>query len=260
MFKLGTSLGYYKPTENGSAVYTLANKVPYFNNEFNDNEDTNYVQSGAAISFKEAACIYYEQAVNPGVLLPAQWADIDPNRAPASVKGTDANWATTAWDNYVKELVTLNGGDGVTNRAEKDKNQSSINVNRENLGNLGQNKAGEWTFFEEGGKYYRYKTEGGSKDAAVEITKEEYDTALAALAELEKGEGLGIWLWVIIGGSAVVVLGGAAVVLIIILKKKNKNVAADDVAGFVEIIDEGDVAPAEEAVAPEATEEEKTEE
>ena len=259
MWKFGTSLGYYTTTENNGAVYTLANKTPYYTNKYLGQEDADYFAAGDVDGYKEVACIYYDQLMNPGVLLPVQWADLDPDRAPADVKGTDANWATTAWDNYVKALV---GDDTVTNRAEKDKNQSAINVNRNDLGNLGQNKLGEWTFFEEGGKYYRYKTEGGSKEESVEITKEEYDIAMAAIAEQEEGEGLGIWLWVIIGGAALVVLGGAAVVVIIVLKKKNKNVATDDVAGFVPIIDEG-AAPAEEAapeaIAPEATENETQE-
>ncbi len=258
MFKFGTALGYYNTTENNGAVYTLANKTPNYTNTYFEKTDANYYESGDVDSFKEMACIYYDEAMTPGTLLPVQWADIDPDHAPAAVKGTDANWATTAWNTYVAALVAANGGGENTNRPEENKNQSDIDVNRNDLGNLGQNKAGEWTFFiGEDGKYYRYKTEGGSKDEAVEITKEEYDTAMAALAELEEGEGLGIWLWVIIGGAAVVVLGGAAVVLIIVLKKKNKNVAADDVAGFVEIIDEDAAAPAEDAAAPA---EEKTEE
>jgi glycerophosphoryl diester phosphodiesterase len=82
-------------------------------------------------------------------------------------------------------------------------------------------------------------------------TKEEYDTAMAALAEMEEEEGPGMMLWIIIGAAAVVVLGAGAAVLIIVLKKKNKNVATDDVAGFVEIIDEG-----ADAAAPEANTEE----
>lgn len=251
MFKFGTALGYASTTQEKGAAYTLADKTPYYNNKKNDNEDTNYFEAGKVDGFKEFACIYFEEDMTPGKLLPVQWADLDPDRAPAAVKGTDANWATKAWTDY---LAVVLPDDEITNREEEDLNQDEIDQQRENMGNLGQNKAGEWTFFiGEDGNYYRYKTEGGSKDTAVKITKEEYDTAMAALAELEKGEGLGIWLWVIIGGAAVVVLGAGAAVLIVVLKKKNKNVATDDVAGFVEIIDE-DAAPAQ------AASEEKTEE
>lgn len=254
MFKFGTSLGYYNTVENTSAIYTLASKAPNYNNKKNDKNDTNYFDANKVDSFKEVGCIYYEEAITPGKLLAIQWADIDPDRAPAAVKGTDANWATKAWTDY---LAIVLPDEQINNREEVDKNQSSIDVNRENLGNLGQNKLGEWTYFQgEDGNYYRYKTEGGDKDSAVKVDKEEYDLYMAALAAAEEEEGLGIWLWVIIGAAVVVVLGAAAVVLIIVLKKKNKNVATDDVAGFVEIIDEEATAPAEEAAAPEAKTEE----
>jgi hypothetical protein len=172
------------------------------------------------------------------------------------VKGTDADWTAKVWAAYL--AVALPDED-ITSRPEKDKNQDQIDVDRDDLGNQGQNKLGEWTYFQgEDGNYYRYKTEGGDKDSAVKVDKAEYDLymeALAAAAAAED-EGLGIWLWVIIGAAVLVVLGAGAVVLIIVLKKKNKNVATDDVAGFVEIIDEEATAPAEEAAAPEAKTEE----
>jgi N-acetylmuramoyl-L-alanine amidase len=202
------------------------------------------------------ATIFFEEAMTPGKLLPIQWADLDPDRAPADVKGTDADWTAKVWAAY---LAVALPDEEITNREEVDKNQDKIDVDRDDLGNQGQNKLGEWTYFQgEDGNYYRYKTEGGDKDSAVKVDKAEYDLymeALAAAAAAED-EGLGIWLWVIIGAAVLVVLGAGAVVLIIVLKKKNKNVATDDVAGFVEIIDEEATAPAEEAAAPEAKTEE----
>ena len=256
MFKFGTSLGYYSTTENAGAIYTLASKVPQYNNKKNDNNDTNYFEAGKVDSFKEMGCIFFEEAMTPGKLLPIQWADLDPDRAPADVKGTDADWTAKVWAAY---LAVALPDEEITNREEVDKNQSNIDVDRDDLGNQGQNKLGEWTYFQgEDGNYYRYKTEGGDKDSAVKVDKAEYDLymeALAAAAAAED-EGLGIWLWVIIGAAVLVVLGAGAVVLIIVLKKKNKNVATDDVAGFVEIIDEEATAPAEEAAAPEAKTEE----
>ena len=251
MFKFGTSLGYYTTNENYGAVYTLASKTPYFTNAYLDNTDADYYASEAVDGYTEMACIYYDEPMNPGKLLPVQWADLDPARAPADVKGTDANWATTAWNTYVTALVALNGGGEGSSGAEDDLGQGNIDVNRDDLGNLGQNKAGEWTFVtwvdEETGetKYGRYKTDGGSMDTVVEIDKETYDKAMAALAEMEnEGDGFAIWqILLFFVAPFVVVLGGAAVALIIVLKKKNKNVAADDVAGFVQIIDEGAAAP-----------------
>ena len=271
MFKFGTALKYTSTVENRGPDYTLANQAPQLNNANMGKTDANYVDAGLVDGFKEMACINNNTdkdasvvSMTPGKLLPIQWADIDPDHAPADVKGTDANWKTTVWNAYLTANKLVDDG---SKKEEEDLGQSKVDVDRDDLGNQGQNKAGEWTFVtwvdEATGetKYGRYKTEGGSMDTVVEISKEVYDLAMAKLAEAEKGEGLGIWLWVIIGGAAVVVLGGAAVVLIIVLKKKNKNVATDDVAGFVEIIDEEaapaeDVAPAEEAAPAEENTEE----
>jgi len=245
MFKHGTSLGWYSPAENKSVTYTLANKTPVYANAYYESSDNNYYERGDVDSFKEMACVWYEEDITPGKLLPIQWADIDPNRAPADVKGSDANWATTVWTTYSNALVAANGGGESTGRPEEDKKQDEIDVDRDDLGNQGQNKAGEWTFVTwvdeatGGTKYGRYKTEGGSMDTVVEISKEYYDIAMKALAEQdEEDSGLGLVAWLLIGGAALVVLAAAAVVVIILLKKKNKNVAADDVAGDVQIIDD----------------------
>ena len=266
----GTGLGA-TTAETKSAIYTTANNVPHYFNAYYEDSKADYVaiNNAKCEGFKELGCIWYnEMPVTPGVLLPIQWADLDPDRAPASVKGEDANWTTTVWNTYVTALVAANRGTDVGDRAEEDKNQDKINVDRGNLGNLGQNALGAWIYFtkDEGGvtKYFRYQNDGQHTEAdGVEITKEEYDIAIAALAEAEKGEGLGMMLWIIIGGGAAVVLGAGAVVLILILKKKNKNVAADDVAGDVQIIDEDGVTIAVEEAAPVAEEpvaEETTEE
>ena len=255
MWMYGTGLGMYTTTENQSAVYTLASKTPYLTNAMYDKTDSDYYTSGAVDSFKEMACISYEEGMTPGTLLPVQYADMDPTNAKAPADGA------AAWKAYLDAHID---NTEITNRPEEDKNQSDIDVNRADLGNQGQNKLGEWTYYEKVDEatgevtYWRYKTEGGSKEESVEATKEEYELYLKALAESEEEEGLGIWLWVIIGGAAVVVLGGAAVVLIIVLKKKNKNVAEDDVpVGFVPVYDDGAAQQYAPAPAPEANDQQQ---
>lgn len=245
MFEYGTGLGLYTTVENKAAIYTLASKLPQYTNAYYETDDADYYESGDVDSYKELGCIYFEEDVTPGKLLPIQWADLDPDRAPADVKGTDDNWATTAWNTYVTALVAANGGGETTDRDEEDKHQDQIDVNRNDLGNQGQNKLGEWTYFTQTDEatgettYWRYKTEGGSKETAVEVDKEEYDRYLQKLAEQDQQSegGLETWVVIVIIVAAVVVAGGAAVVVIFVLKKK-KQVAADDVAGFVQIIDE----------------------
>ncbi len=185
MWEHGTGLGLAATIENYSVIYTTADNTPRYLNAYYEESNANYYAAREVDSFKQLGAIRYEERMTPGVLLPIQWADIDPDRAPASVKGTDANWQTTVWNTYIEANTVKDEG---INRPEEDLNQDEINVDRDNLGNRGQNKLGEWTnFIGEDGKYYRYKTEGGSVNFAVEVTKAEYDAAMAALAESENG-------------------------------------------------------------------------
>ena len=240
MFKHGTALGWYKPTENKSVIYTLASKTPHYNNAYYENEDTNYFEAGVVDSFKEMACIWYEEAMTPGKLLPIQWADLAPTNPNAPADGA------AAWNTYVTALVAANGGGETEGREEEDKHQDQIDVDRDDLGNQGQNKLGEWTYVEVVDEvtgevtYWRYKTEDGSMDTAVQIDKAQYDLAQEAMAAAnqKKDGGLGVGTWIIIGVCAAVVAAAVTVGVIFILKKKNKNVALDDVAGDVQIIDE----------------------
>ena len=207
--------------EGLASTYIPANVVPYYYNAQQaaygneaQSENHNSYEAGLVESFKQLALVSKEekkienneQVLNMvptvGKLDAWQWASVDPDRAPAEVQAlaeSGKTWQEVAIAAYNKaNVVVLEEEAG---NEEVNKNQGSITVDRDNLGNKGQNVADEGT-----------------------------DTT---------EEGLGIWLWVIIGGAAAVVLAGVVVVLIIVLKKK-KAVAADDVAaeGEVEIIDE----------------------
>ena len=240
--------------EGRSSIYVPANNTPDFynaNQKAVDNtaaDKHNYYEIGYVDGFKEVGLVAFEELPTIGSMTAFQWIYVDPDRAPESVKALAKDgktWQEVAAAEYLAANVEV--GEQVEDNPEIDKNQSNIHVDRDNLGNKDQNVlVGDYEYYTEGGKYYRYPA-GGDKSQAEEINEETYNAAIASQ------DGLGIWLWVIIGGAAAVVLAGAAVVVIIILKKKNKPVAADDVAteGEVAIIDEE---------APAAAEAEKTEE
>lgn len=227
--------------EGVSTIYAPANTNPIFYNasqkaiESTYTDKHNYYEVGYVDGFKEVGLIAYEELPTIGSMTAFQWACVAPEQAPDSVKALAKDgktWQEVAIAEYLAAKVEA--GEEVPDNAEIDKGQGDIHVDRDNLGNKDQNVlVGDYEYYTEGGKYYRYPADG-DKSQAEEINKETYDAAIASES------GLGIWLWVIIGGAAAVVLAGAAVVVIIILKKKNKPVAADDVAaeGEVAIIDE----------------------
>ena len=241
----------YGGYEGAATIYAPADASPDFYNatqkaiESSYVNKHNYYEAGFVDGFKEVGQISSSENNKPtiGSMTAFQWAYVDPANAPESVKALAKDgktWQQVALEAYVAANVEV--GEQVEDNAEIDKNQSNIHVDRDNLGNKDQNVlVGDYEYYTEGGKYYRYPA--GDKSKAEEINKETYDAAIAS------ADGLGIWLWVIIGGAAAVVLAGAAVVVIIILKKKNKPVAADDVAA------EGEVAVIDEEATAEKTEE-----
>lgn len=247
MWQWGTNTALSIPTktdyfEGKSSVYVPANCTPDYYNATRTAIDSeheakhNFYETGYVDGFKEVGLVAFEEAPTIGAMDAWQWAYVDPDRAPEEAKALAKDgktWQEVAIAAYNEANVFVSDEEYVENE-EVNKNQGDISVDRENLGNKDQNVLeGDWEYYTEGGKYYRYPADG-DKSQAEEITESEYKTGLA-----QSDDGLGIWLWVIIGGAAAVVLAGVAVVLIIVLKKK-KPVAADDVAteGEVEIIDE----------------------
>ena len=197
-----TNLSIPSHTPEGVAtIYVPANNVPTFYNatqkaiEGDEYEDkVNFYDSGYVDSFKEVGLVSFQEKPTIGTMSAYQWAYVDAARAPETVTSLAANgktWQEVAVDAYIAANVEV-GEEDVPNE-EEERLPGGVHVDRDNLGNKGQNAAN-------------------------------------TTVDANQSNGLGIWLWVIIAGAAVVVLGGAAVVVIVVLKKKNKPVAADDVA------------------------------
>ena len=107
---------------------------------------TNYVEAELTYGFKEVAIMAFEEEPTIGAMPAYQWAYVDPDRAPDSVKGTDANWAATAINTYITTALPTPEKD-IANEEEK---RDVVLKDRSELGQLGTNKK-DPTVVDEGG-------------------------------------------------------------------------------------------------------------
>ena len=94
----------------------------------------------------------------------------------------------------------------------------------EEFPDLPQFKQSEWTYFEEEGKYYRYKTKEGDRNNCIEVTQEEHDAVLGIHREQATEDESYILLNV--GVSVAFFCAGALTVFLVMTfaaKKKSAN-------------------------------------
>jgi|GEM_PF-4634822 len=207
-------------TDDTSAVYVTADKTPAFLNKKEDQTYANYEAAGVIKSYTEMAVVHSMSALTPGTMEAWQWATINPEGAPASMK-TSATWAADA---IAAEAERLYGDVGELEDANDEGGKIDIKPpSQEDL---------YGTFIE-----------------GVHLEKDDDKKD-----DKKKDDGLPTVALVLIIVGAVVVVGGGATAAILVIKKKK---AAAPVAETAPLTEE---APAEEAPAEEAPAEEPTEE
>ena len=151
MWQWGTNTALSIPTktdffEGKATVYVPANCTPDFRNASRQaiwdgayEAKHNYYELGFVDGFKEVGMVHFMENPTIGSMDAWQWAYVDPDHAPADVKELAANgktWQQVAIAAYNEANVVVPED---SERTEEDRNQGNINVDRDNLGNLGQN-------------------------------------------------------------------------------------------------------------------------
>ncbi len=205
-------------TDGKAYVYVPADQVPeVVNRVAKKTNDTapDFAWGGYVESYRQAGMAGGQEKPNPGKMEAYQWYYVDPDNAPAEIKGDDPNWGPAA----VQTWAALAAPDGGIDQERQTDEPDDIELNLESREDKESRLLGTGT-----------KKSGKKADAGTGET----ETA-------SKGLPTGALIGIIAGG--VVLVAAVVVAVIIVLKKKKAAPAVEEAPAEETPVEE---APAEE--------------